>query len=269
MLRAGRSVVVTARRPRRVGVVSLVGAGPGDPGLLTVRAVERLASADVVFYDGLVPAAVVALAGRGARRVSVARRVGPKALTQAQVSARLVAAARRGQRVVRLKAGDPFVFGRGGEETAALAAARVPFEIVPGVSSALAAPALAGIPVTHRDLSSAMVIVTGHDPAVFEPVLAPLAPGAATIVVLMGIGFRRRLAQCLMDAGWRRATPVAIVLEASRPGERLWIGSLATLGVRDGLAGRDDPGVLVIGEVVRARSRSRRPRLTKTEMEEK
>src|SRR5690606_36297684 len=149
-------------------LVSIVGAGPGDPDLLTVRAVDRLKRADLVLYDGLVSDAIVALAGT-AERVSVARRVGQKALTQDDVSELLIAAARLGQRVVRLKAGDPFVFGRGGEEVRALVDAGVPFEIVPGLSAAIAAPELAGIPVTHRGVASGFLVVSGHDSRVYEP----------------------------------------------------------------------------------------------------
>lgn len=231
------------------GFVSLVGAGPGAPDLLTVRAVERLRDADLVLYDGLVPPAVVALA-TSAECVSVARRVGPKALTQEQVCERLVSAARAGRRVVRLKSGDPFVFGRGGEETRALVDAGIPFEVVPGLSSALAAPALAGIPVTHRGLSSGFVVVSGHGPEAWEPLLDTVAPGSATVVVLMGVGRRQAIAAYLTGRGWNGATPVAVVVNASRPDQRVWMGQLATLGTDDGVETREEPGVLVIGDVV-------------------
>ena len=240
-----------ARRSRRPvpALVSLVGAGPGDPALLTIRAAERIAQADVVYYDGLVPAAIVNLARR-ARRISVARRAGAKALTQAQLSARLIAAARRGRRTVRLKGGDPFVFGRGGEEAQALAAAGVPFEVVPGVTSALAAPALAGIPVTHRGVSSGVVVLSGHRRGAYAPVLRSLLPGAVTLVVLMGLAERRALARCLVRAGWSGRTPVAVVLNASQPGQRVWTGTLETLGARDAVDVRHEPGVIVVGDAV-------------------
>lgn len=233
--------------------MSLVGAGPGDPELLTARAIEALASADLVLHDGLVPAAMQA-SFPGASWESVARRVGRKTLTQARVNARMIAAARRGRRVVRLKSGDPFVFGRGGEEAQALKAAGVAFAVVPGVSTALAAPALAGIPVTHRGVSAGLVIVSGHARESYEPLLATLPAGLATIVVLMGLGERRGIARVLTAAGWAKTTPAAIVTNASQPGQRVWTGTLAGLGVKDGLGTRIEPGVIVIGDVVREAS---------------
>jgi uroporphyrin-III C-methyltransferase/precorrin-2 dehydrogenase/sirohydrochlorin ferrochelatase len=251
--------VTTRRRAvrRRVaptprGFVSLVGAGPGDPELLTARALDRLAHADLVLYDGLVPAAIVARAGSSAERVSVARRAGTKTLTQADVSDRMIAGARRGLRVVRLKAGDPFVFGRGGEEVHALAAARVPFEIVPGLSAALVAPALAGISLTHRGVASGFVVVSGHAPEAYAAVLQALPPGATTVVVLMGLGQRAAIATCLVDAGWSRRTPAVVVVNASRPRQRIWTGTLATLGRADSAGADGEPGVIVIGDVVRS-----------------
>lgn len=234
------------------GFVSIVGAGPGDPDLLTVRAVDRLRSADLVLHDGLVPAAVVALAA-SAEKVSVARRAGHKTLSQSDVCDLIIAGARLGQRVVRLKSGDPFVFGRGGEETRALVEAGVPFEIVPGLSAVTAGPALAGIPITHRGVSSGFVVVSGHDPDAYEPLLKGLMPGAATVIVLMGMGTRTALAQFLIGAGWVPQTPAAIVVNASRPSEHVWTGTLAELKVRiDDEDRREEPGVIVIGEVVSA-----------------
>jgi uroporphyrin-III C-methyltransferase / precorrin-2 dehydrogenase / sirohydrochlorin ferrochelatase len=247
---AARPRRATRQAPRQ-GFVSLVGAGPGDPGLLTLRALDRLRAADLVLYDGLVSTAIVALA-EAAEKVSVARRVGPKTLTQDEVSARIIAGARAGFRVVRLKSGDPFVFGRGGEEAQALAAAGIPFEIVPGVSSVLAAPALAGIPVTHRGVSAAIVVVSGHAPEGYETVLSTLAPGSATVVVMMGFRRRRALAQALVRLGWKRETPAAVIVNASRPNQRVWSGRLSALGTRDGFSTKDATGILVIGEVVSA-----------------
>jgi uroporphyrin-III C-methyltransferase len=231
------------------GLVSLVGAGPGAPDLLTVRAVDRLKRADLVLYDGLVPAAVVDLAAP-AECVSVARRVGPKTLTQADVNDLMIAAARRGRRVVRLKSGDPFVFGRGGEEVGALAEAGVAFEVVPGISAAIAAPTLVGIPLTHRDVASGFVVVSGHGEAAYQPLLGRLPPGSGTVVALMGLGHRAELARFLLDVGWAGETPVAIVINASRPDQRSWFGTLAALGTGDDAGDRDDPGVIVMGDVV-------------------
>jgi len=234
---------------RASGVVSLVGAGPGDPGLLTVRAVDRLKMANVVYYDGLVPDAVVRLA-ESAERVSVARRAGLKTMSQAEVADLMIGAARAGRRVVRLKAGDPFLLGRGGEEALALAAARVPFEIVPGVTTALAGPALAGIPVTHRGVASGVVIVSGHAPDAYAGLLGSLAPDSATVVVLMGVAGRRGVAACLIGAGWKAGTPAAIVLNASQADQQVWIGTLGTIDTAAAAVDRDDPGVIVIGQVV-------------------
>lgn len=237
------------------GFVSLVGAGPGDPDLLTVRAVDRLRAADLVLHDGLVPAAIVALA-ESAERVSVARRAGRKTLTQRDVSDRMITAARAGLRVVRLKAGDPFVLGRGGEEAQALASAGVPFEIVPGLSTAFAAPTLAGIPVTHRGLATAVVVVSGHAPESYEPVLAAVPPRSTTVVILMGLTGRREIARYLIQTGWDRSTPAAVLINASQPTERIWTGALEELGTHDGLTTGDDPGVIVVGEVVSVASAS-------------
>jgi uroporphyrin-III C-methyltransferase/precorrin-2 dehydrogenase/sirohydrochlorin ferrochelatase len=233
------------------GFASLVGAGPGDPDLLTVRAVDRLERADLVLYDGLVPGSVVDIA-RSAEKVSVARRSGHKTLTQADVCELIVSGARLGQRVVRLKSGDPFVFGRGGEETRALVNAGVPFEIVPGLSAATAGPALAGIPITHRGVSSGFVVVSGHGPEAYEPLLGTLVPGSATVVVLMGMGTRSTLARYLTGIGWRPQTPVAVVVSASRPGQQVWRGTLTDIEEMSDEDRRDEPGVIVIGEVVSA-----------------
>ena len=234
------------------GFVSLVGAGPGDPDLLTQRAVRRLAEADVVFYDALVSPEVLPLAPR-AQLISVGKRHGRHSASQETIERCLVRAARRGKRVVRLKAGDPFVFGRGGEEAQALVAAGIPFEVVPGVSSAVAAPALAGIPVTHRGLASSFVVVSGHAESAWGPIVDSLAPRAATIVVLMGVHTRQSIAARLLERGWAASTPAALLFAASTPGARRWIGTLSGLA-RLGDAGEfeipDGPGTIVIGDVV-------------------
>ena len=234
----------------RPGSVALVGAGPGDPALLTRRAAARLAAADVVFYDALVDTDVLDLAGK-AQRIYVGKRAGRPAIRQALINQLLIRAARRGQRVVRLKGGDPFVFGRGGEEALALVAAGIPFEVVPGISSALAAPALAGIPVTHRGSAASFVVVSGHAPAAYAPVLGSLAPNAATVVVLMGLAAAGDLSALLIERGWSATTPAAIVRGASTAGAETWSGTLANLAAGVEANDGDRPGTIVIGEVVR------------------
>jgi uroporphyrin-III C-methyltransferase/precorrin-2 dehydrogenase/sirohydrochlorin ferrochelatase len=234
------------------GHVSLVGAGPGDPGLLTRTAVARLRHADLVLYDALVDPRVLAIARR-ARRFFVGKRAGRHALSQQEIDALMIRAAKRGQRVVRLKGGDPFVFGRGGEEALALQAAGVPFDVVPGVSSAIAAPALAGIPVTHRGLSSAFLVVSGHDAEVFARAVAALTPEAITLVILMGMARRATLAAQLIERGWPAQTAAAIVSDGSRPGQQVWRGTLDDLAAERAALDGDAPAVIVIGDVAALR----------------
>jgi uroporphyrin-III C-methyltransferase/precorrin-2 dehydrogenase/sirohydrochlorin ferrochelatase len=162
----------------------------------------------------------------------------------------MIRAARRGARVVRLKAGDPFVFGRGGEEALALRAAGVPFEVLPGVSAAVAAPALAGIPVTHRGVAASFFVASGHDPELLAPTLARLQPGATTVVILMGLRHRQTLAKMLTASGWPSRLPVAIVWAASTPGERRWYGTLAELGEVALEQVDEAAGTIVLGDVV-------------------
>jgi uroporphyrin-III C-methyltransferase/precorrin-2 dehydrogenase/sirohydrochlorin ferrochelatase len=231
------------------GFVSLVGAGPGDPDLLTCRAARRLAEADLILHDGLVCAEVLNLAP-AAEQIEVSRRPGAKIVTQATVTRLMVDAAREGRRVVRLKAGDPFVLGRGGEEALALVEAGVPFEIIPGLTSAVVAPLIAGIPVTHRGVASGFVVVSGHAPDAYTPILDALAPHSLTIVVLMGFGERGPIATRLIQRGWLAATPAAIITNASQIGQRIWIGTLERLGDVLQDAPTDSAHTLVIGEVV-------------------
>ena len=231
------------------GFVSLVGAGPGDPELLTVRAVKRLRTADLVLYDALVPPAIVALA-TGAQRFSVGKRAQGRRVSQATINRLMIRGAARGKRVVRLKGGDPFVLGRGGEEALGLARAGVPFEVVPGITSATAAPDLAGIPLTHRGVASGFLVISGHAESVFGPVLDNLAPHSITIVVLMGLTLRTRLAERLVGRGWSPHTPVAIVLAAGTPDMQAWSGGLADLGAAELDPCGEAPGIIVIGQVV-------------------
>ena len=231
------------------GIVSLVGAGPGDPGLLTRAALARLRRADLVLFDALVNPVVLALARR-ARRFPVGKRAGRPSMRQETIHALMIRAARRGQRVVRLKGGDPFVFGRGGEEALALRAAGVRFEVIPGVSSAIAAPALSGIPVTHRGVSSAFTVIAGHAPGSYEPVLDGIAPGAMTLVFLMSIARQRDIAAALLARGWRPSTPAALVFSASREDAETWTGTLESLARGDAVAHGERPGLIVVGDVV-------------------
>lgn len=229
------------------GRVWIVGAGPGSPDLLTRRAVACLRRADLVLYDALVDERVLNLARR-AQRFFVGKRAGRHALSQAEIHAVMIRAARRGRRVVRLKGGDPFVFGRGGEEVQALQAAGVTYEIVPGLTSAIAAPALAGIPVTHRGLSSAFLVVSGHDEALFARLVGETAPEHVTLVVLMGRRRRAALAGILLERGWAQDTPAAVIADASRAGQQVWRGTVAGLARGEGVLEGDGPATFVIGE---------------------
>jgi uroporphyrin-III C-methyltransferase / precorrin-2 dehydrogenase / sirohydrochlorin ferrochelatase len=235
------------------GFVSLVGAGPGDLDLLTRRAVKRLADADLVLYDALVDQAALELAP-SAQRVYVGKRAGRPAVRQEFINWLMVRAARRGKNVVRLKGGDPFVFGRGGEEALALAAAGIPFEIVPGVSSAIAAGALAGIPVTHRGISTGFVVVSGHAEEAYKRILESLAPHSATVVVMMGLGRIERIAALLIERGWNALTPAAVVFGASTISSVVWTVTLRDLerGLESPEGGQ--PGTVIVGDVVRLRA---------------
>ena len=234
---------------KRMGFVSLVGAGPGDPELLTQKAAKRLAEADLVLFDGLVSLEALELAPQ-AQRFFVGKRARRKAIRQEAIHQLMIRAARRGRRVVRLKCGDPFVLGRGGEEALALRVAGVPFEVVPGVSSAIAAPALAGIPVTHRGLASGFAVVSGHAESAYRPMLEAIAPNSLTVIVLMGIASRADLAALLLDRGWKRSTPAAAVLGAATPQAHIWRGTLGELGAAPVEAFPDVPGTIAIGDVV-------------------
>jgi uroporphyrin-III C-methyltransferase len=231
-----------------VGHVSLVGAGPGDPELLTRKAVARLRQADLVLYDALVDERALAIA-RGARRFFVGKRAGRHALSQQEIQALMIRAARRGDKVVRLKGGDPFLFGRGGEEAQALMAAGIPFDVVPGVTSAIAAPALAGIPVTHRGVSAALLVVSGHDEQVFSDAIGALRPNGITVVIMMGFARRMVLAAQLIEHGWAVSTPAAIVADGSRPEQQVWRGTLEQVAHDDVQVESSGPAVIIVGDV--------------------
>jgi len=254
-----------------VPTVYLVGAGPGDPGLVTVRAVACLRQAEVVIYDHLANPRLLDEAPLDAERTYVGKQAGSHALPQGRINALLVRLAREGKRVVRLKGGDPFVFGRGGEEALALADAGVPFEIVPGVTAGVAAPAYAGIPVTHRGLAADVTFVTGHeDPAkpgsdVDWPALARL-PG--TLVVYMGMGRLGEIADALTAAGKPADTPTAVVRWGTTAHQQTVTGTLGTIADEVRQQGLRPPGVVVVGAVATLRDRlswfERRPLLGQT-----
>ena len=230
--------------------VSLVGAGPGDPELWTLRAVQRVRDADLVLYDALVDVSALRRITK-AKCFSVGKRARRDSVPQETIHRLMIRAAKQGKRVVRLKGGDPFVFGRGGEEALALAMAGVPFEVVPGVTTAVAAPELAGIPVTHRGIASGFLVLAGHTSEAVDRTLQAVHPNTISMVILMGVGARADLASRLMAHGWSAETPAAIVCSASMPDAWTWTGSLAQMGDASPPAGA--AGVLVVGEVVRVR----------------
>ena len=229
------------------GFVSLVGAGPGDPDHLTQKAARRLREADLVLYDALVSKEVREIASK-ALLIGVGKRAGKEQTPQREIERLLIEGARQGLNVVRLKGGDPFVFGRGGEEALALQQAGVPFEIVPGVTTAIAAPALAGIPVTHRGLSPGFIVLNGSDLEAVDRVVSSIAPRSLTIVVLMGIGPRASIAERLIARGWDPETPSAIVIGAATNEMWTWRGPLSNLPAAV-LRASSAPGTLVIGDV--------------------
>lgn len=233
----------------RTGIVSIVGAGPGDPELITIRGKRRLEHAEVVVHDRLVARELIESAPASARRIDVGKSPGQHRWTQRRINALLVAEARRGRRVVRLKGGDPFVFGRGAEECEALVVAGIPFEVIPGVSAAVAAPAYAGIPVTHRRHASAFTVVTGHrsgdDPGKQD--WATLAR-SETLVVLMGLSRLREITKALMIHGCPADRPVAVISRASDIEQAVVRGTLRDIPRR--VTGLRGPATVIVGEVV-------------------
>jgi uroporphyrin-III C-methyltransferase len=230
------------------GRILLVGAGPGDPDLLTIRARRALEEADVVLYDALVSDRTVALARR-ARRLYVGKRRARHAVSQDAINRLLVRYAKRGLTVVRLKAGDPFVFGRGGEEALYAKSQGVAYEIVPGVTSAFAAPLAAGIPVTHRGVARGALVLTAVPDDTYKSVLPALSSAPITVVLMMALDRRAEIASFLVEHGWSAEHPAAIVLGATTDAEHVWTGTLAELGGAQVPEG--PPGLLVLGESVR------------------
>jgi uroporphyrin-III C-methyltransferase len=236
--------------------VYLVGAGPGDPGLLTVRGLALIRAADVIVHDRLVNPALLEEAPR-AERIDVGKRRGAHKVSQAEINAILILQARRGRAVVRLKGGDPFVFGRGGEEAQALTAAGVAVEVVPGVSSAVAAPAAAGIPVTHRRLAASFAVVTGQeDETKTRPAVdwGALARAVDTLVVLMGSRALPEIARALIAAGRAPETPVALIRSATTPMQEVMTATLGAFLDGDTAPALPAPLVAVIGDVVGLRA---------------
>lgn len=231
--------------------VYLVGAGPGDPGLITVRGLELIRACDAIVYDRLAAPDLIEEAPTGARRVFVGKEPGCHSRTQAQINELLVDLGRSGGIVVRLKGGDPFVFGRGGEEAEVLAAVGIPFEVVPGISSAVAVPAYAGIPVTHRGIASAFMVTTGHpESSVQWDVLARFE---GTVVLLMGVATLKRATERLIEEGRDPTESAAIIEQGTTGRQRTIVGDLASIADLAEGAGVEPPATVVIGNVVTLR----------------
>ena len=236
-----------------LGKVYLVGAGPGDPGLMTVKGKTLLEHADVVIYDALVSPSILAMIGQQAETVDVGKRRGRHSKSQEEITQLLIAKAQHYPVVVRLKGGDPFVFGRGGEEMADLLAAGVPVEVVPGVTAGIAAPAYAGIPVTHRDCSSSVTFVTGHEATgKYRPKVnwQAIAKGSETIVIYMGVHNLPYIVEQLQQGGLSSQTPVALIRWGTRPEQQELVGTLETIVAAVEHHQFQAPAVAVVGNSV-------------------
>ncbi len=238
---------------RGKGKVYLVGAGPGDPGLFTLKGRECLEKAEVVVYDNLVNEELLGFTGAGAELIYVGKRGGHHTLKQAEINRLLVEKALEGRKVVRLKGGDPFIFGRGGEEAKELADGGIEFEVVPGVTSAVSVPAYAGIPLTYRGYTSTVAFVTGHEDPTKESsdvVWEKLAAFAGTLVFLMGVGNLPKIAENLMAHGRGPETPAAVIQNGTGPGQKTVVGNLGDISRRAKEASVKPPAIIVVGEVV-------------------
>jgi len=238
------------------GSVWLAGAGPGDPGLLSVLTLHGLRQADVIVYDALVDSRILELARPGVLLEFAGKRGGKPSPRQRDISLRLIALAREGRRVLRLKGGDPFVFGRGGEEALALVAVGIPFRIVPGISAGIGGLAYAGIPVTHRDVNSAVAFITGHDSSGLVPDSVDwdsLARGAPVLVIYMALKHIEPIAQRLLAAGRKTSEPVAVVSKATTAAQRVLETTLGRVVADIAQSGIEPPAMVVVGEVVRLR----------------
>lgn len=233
------------------GKVWLVGAGPGDPELLTLKAVRVLGSADVVLVDDLVDPRILAHAKPSARIVQVGKRGGCRSTSQVFIEKLMVRLARRGAVVVRLKGGDPFVFGRGGEEAEALAKAQIPCEVVNGITAGIAVPAAIGIPVTHRALAHGVTFITGHARDGADPDWAALRAGGTTLVIYMGMRRVDTIVQGMLAAGYPADMPACAIQNGTLETQATVVSTLATLPKRIAEAGLGSPGILIIGDVVR------------------
>jgi uroporphyrin-III C-methyltransferase / precorrin-2 dehydrogenase / sirohydrochlorin ferrochelatase len=235
-----------------VGEVYLIGAGPGDPDLLTLKAARLLQQADVVLYDRLVPESIIARARRDAERVYVGKEAGNHHVTQERIHELLIEYARSGKRVCRLKGGDPFIFGRGGEELEALIEHHIPFTVVPGITAALGAAAYAGIPLTHRDYAQAVTFVTGHTRESGAPIdWHELSRPGQTVVFYMGLSQLQNISAGLMAAGAPGDRPAAVVAQATLPAQHVIVGTLATLAQVVAAQPAKSPALLIVGDVVR------------------
>ncbi len=234
-----------------IGLVSLVGAGPGDPELLTLRAVRVLMRAEVVVYDHLVNESILSLTADGTELIYAGKQTSHHTLSQDQISQLLVGLARRGKRVVRLKGGDPFIFGRGGEEVEFLLENGVPFEVIPGITAASGAASYAGIPLTHRDHAQSCVFVTGHlKPGGGDIDWDSLARPRQTLVIYMGLGQISDICANLVAHGLSACTPAAVIEHATTPQQRVVTGNLLDLPLRVRQGGFKSPSLIIVGDVV-------------------
>ena len=252
---AQQLLAASSTAPPAAGEVTLVGAGPGDPELLTLKALRALQDADVILYDRLVPAAVLDLARRDAARICVGKAAGNIGSTQEEINTLLIEHANQGRRVVRLKGGDPFIFGRGGEELQALAAAKINFSVIPGITAATGCAAYAGIPLTHRDHAHSVTFVTGHaqdhgkEPGA-EPDWRALAAPGTTAVFYMGLARLEQIVAKLVEHGASPALPAGIVAQGTTPNQRVITATLATIRGASVAANLESPALLIVGEVV-------------------
>ncbi|MEW6442169.1 MAG: uroporphyrinogen-III C-methyltransferase [bacterium] len=244
------------------GKVYLVGAGPGDPELITLRGLRLVQEADAVVHDRLIHPKILEQIRPGAERFYVGKECDHHTVPQEKINSLLVQKAREGKAVVRLKGGDPFVFGRGAEEVLYLVEQGVPWEVVPGVTSATAVPAYAGIPITHREFSSMASIITGHETSKQELSRLPyhlIGPNDSTLVILMGMTNLQTITQELMAHGRPPSTPACVITRGTYPEQQVLAGTLSDIAARKEEAGLEPPGIIVIGEVVRLRDKLQLP----------